>query len=75
MRTSRSQVTEYWILKDRLPYTLNQSTQARQSNHSSKRNKQVTQHQAQQREEVREKEGTYEVRVKVGTYNHEQQEK
>ena len=34
MNENLLQVTKYWILKDRLPYTLNQSTQARRSNYS-----------------------------------------
>jgi lipocalin len=36
MNENLSQVTEYWILSDRLPYTLNRSTQARRSNYSIK---------------------------------------
>jgi hypothetical protein len=34
MNENLLQVTEYQILSDRLPYTLNQSTQARRSSYS-----------------------------------------
>jgi hypothetical protein len=74
MRSNLLQVTYYWILKDRLPYTLNQSMQARRSNYSSKRNKQEMQHHSLHASWwEKHNKGKQEVRVKVGMYKHEQQ--
>ena len=72
MNENLLQVTKYWILNDRLPYTLNWSMQARRSTIPSKHNKLRNTtllikclfiQKAQQREDVR---------VKVSMYTHTQ---
>ena len=62
-------------MKDRLLYTFNWSTQAGRSNYSSKRNKQETQHHHLLHASwwVNHNKEKQEVRVQVGTYEHEKQ--
>ena len=75
MNENLFQVTKYWILKERLPYTLNQkhacmkkklTIQTQQMRNTTPLVACLLIRKAQQREEVR---------VKVGTYEHDQQYK